>query len=250
VIYYPYMFEDVYSTRIKCTHCLGSLRIAIYEKDYGILKCQRCGEEFPIIKNIPRLLKGKLLTNCYGYYREYILKVEVLTKYFERQARETAGQNYRDGAEKLESNTQSQFAYEWDIWRKLPDFAENHFFNVAGFTPRDFLGKTGWDPAIGNGRDLHDTAVLVGERGLMIGSDLSFSVDIAYERCKDLQNVVIVQADLYTQFLDNESLDFVYLIGLVQHLPYPKKAIELAYNKVKPGGTFFGTVYTKPTASF
>ncbi len=229
---------------IFCINCGGSLKVNDYKDDYGLIECVGCKTTFPIIKDIPRLLRGDLLKNCYSYYYNYISRIDILNKYFLN----ITDIKEKNKIERQKSKTQQQFGYEWHIWKKLPDFAENHFLEIVDKRAEFFSGKKGWDPAVGNGRDLLNAAKSVGKEGLMIGSDLSNAVDIAAKRCKKQKNVIIIQADLYTEFLKERSLDFAYLIGVIQHLPYPKKAIELVYRKIKIGGFYTGTVYTKPNS--
>jgi len=80
----------------------------------------------------------------------------------------------------------------------------------------------------------------------MLGSDISFAVDQAFERCKSSSNVLIVQADLYSNIIKTNSLDFAYMIGLIQHLTEPKKGVEQVFDKVKNDGLFVGTYYNRP----
>ncbi|EKD52979.1 MAG: 2-polyprenyl-3-methyl-5-hydroxy-6-metoxy-1, 4-benzoquinol methylase [uncultured bacterium] len=229
---------------IICINCGGDLKITKHKDDYGLIECVRCKSRFPIIKGIPRLLRGDLLKNCYSFYYDYVSNINLLNNYFQK----IADKKEKSKIERQKSKTQQQFGYEWHIWKKLPDFAENHFLEIVGKDSEFFQGKTGWDPAVGNGRDLLNASKAVGKGGLMIGSDLSFAVDIAAKRCQKQNNVIIIQADLYTEFLKDKSLDFAYLIGVIQHLPYPKKAVEIVYRKIKKGGFYAGTVYTKPNS--
>lgn len=233
---------------LRCIHCGSHVEVGIVENDNGILSCMRCGAQFPIIRGIPRLLVGQLLRNTYNYYHDVIEGSSLLSTFFKRN-RKSIGSNSSD-VERLKSKTQEQFGYEWHRWPKLPDYAERHFFNVMQKPPVFFQGKMGWDPAVGMGRDIFMAATAVGDNGFMIGSDLSFAVDVSYERCKEIKNILIVQADLYSNFLENNSLDFAYMIGLIQHLTAPCKGIEQVYSKVREKGYFVGTIYTKPKDFF
>lgn len=230
--------------KLCCIKCQGKLAIDYYEGEMGLISCLECKSRYPIIKNIPRFLSGKLLKNCYFYYFDLINDNKILKEFF---LAESISENLSNNKiVKLKSDTQKQFGYEWHIWKKLPDFAENHFLEVMGKPEEFFRGKTGWDPAVGMGRDLFNAAKAVGEGGMMIGSDLSFAIDMAYERCKNMKNVIIVQADLYSNFIHNNSLDFAYMIGLIQHLTEPQAGMEHVYSKIKKNGYFVGTIYTKP----
>jgi len=239
--------------RICCIHCGGELRVTSRDKvvENGLLECVACGTQFPVIKYIPRLLSGKLLWNCLEFYGDVVMSNPELFTYRMR-VKEVSGVA-RGGQEeivRLKEKTNKTFSYEWNIWNKLPDFAQNHFLEVMRKEARFFEGDYGWDPAIGIGRDLTNSLEAIGCEGFMIGSDLSYSVDIAYVKCGDAPNVLIVQADLYSPFIRENSLDFAYMIGLIQHLTEPRKGIEEVYSKVKSGGYFAGTVYEKPKTVF
>ncbi len=233
--------------KIACIKCGGTLESssAADELTNGIIKCRDCGESYPVINNIPRLLTGNLMARCLAYYYRAIKNEPELTKYYDKYMQDNQGLA-GSKIEKLKAETQKSFGYEWRMWKKLPDFAENHFLKVMGKNADFFAGKTGWDPAIGIGKELQNALLAVGETGFMTGSDLSYSVDIAYERCGKNKNLLIVQADLYTDFIRDNSLDFVYMVGLIQHLTGPEKGVEQAYKKVKRGGYFVGTIYQKP----
>ena len=195
-----------------------------------------------MIRHIPRLLRGALLENCLKFYAGEIGAVDNL-----RLLQNSLKVGKIDPETKLKIRTQDQFGFEWKKWPRLPSFAENHFFHVLGTSQEFLLGKVGWDPAVGMGRDLFNACQSVGEKGFMVGSDLSFAVDQTYERCKEFDNVLIIQADLFDSFLEHSSFDFIYMIGLIQHLTNPALGVRHVCQRLKPGGSFIGTIYERPT---
>ena len=233
---------------IICIHCGGELSAAAKAERIhnGLVKCTKCDTKFPVINYIPRLLKDKLLLNCLTfYYDDHIKKNPELLAFYNNFI-DNISEKEINKFKKLKLKTQETFGYEWKIWKKLPDYAENHFMEVVQIDQQYFKGKIGWDPAVGMGRFLASAAESVGENGFMIGSDLSFAVDQTFERCKNASNVLIVQADLYTNIIKNNSLDFAYMIGLIQHLTEPKRGVEQVFSKVKKDGYFVGTYYNQP----
>jgi len=233
---------------IICIHCGGELSTDNQNERIknGIIKCKKCDAAFPVINYIPRLLKDELLLNCLTFYYDEHIKSNTELLAFHNKFFKNVSEKEINKFKKLKLDTQKTFGYEWKIWKKLPDYAENHFMEVVQIEPKYFKGKIGWDPAVGMGRFLASAVEAVGENGFMIGSDLSFAVDQAFERCKNSSNILIVQADLYTDIIKNNSLDFAYMIGLIQHLTEPKKGVEQVFRKVKNEGYFAGTYYNQP----
>ena len=213
--------------RIRCVRCGGRLTVpsgADYVED-GIIECADCSARFPVIRSVPRLLEGEMLANCLLFYGEVVALNRELAALDGDEVRDAgrAGTGCAE-AEKLKAKTQKSFTYEWNIWKTMPEFAMNHFLEVMQVEEKFFDGKSGWDPAVGIGRDCANALKAVGDGGFMIGSDISYAVDIAYDMCGAAPNALIVQADLYSPFVPDESLDFAYMIGLIQHLTARKKA--------------------------
>jgi SAM-dependent methyltransferase len=46
-----------------------------------------------------------------------------------------------------------------------------------------------------------------------------------------------IQADAYSLPIQNESADLIFSMYVLEHLVYPKKALDLMFQKLKPGGT-------------
>lgn len=224
---------------LVCADCAGTIT-------HGLLRCTTCSMEYPVIHHVPRLLTGRLLAACVEYYKDVIAREPVLAAWHEHYADNIRAACPISPAERKKIATQRNFGYEWTVWRKLPDYAESHFFRIMGRDAAFFEGKTGYDAATGMGRYLQTAARAVGPRGMMIGTDISYAVDMAYERCKDLGNVLVVQADLYSKVIPDHSVDFAFMIGLIQHLTAPAEGVTQVSAKIKPGGYFAGTVYTKP----
>jgi uncharacterized protein YbaR (Trm112 family)/SAM-dependent methyltransferase len=238
--------------RIRCIRCGGRFLSnhdeAVLEN--GVIECGDCGAEYPVIRSVPRLLEGDLLAGCLDFYGDTVSTHPRLKAFSDK----TSGSCDRRGGapskvEKLKAKTQKTFTYEWNTWKTQPEFAMNHFLEVVRVPGEFFAGKSGWDPAAGIGKDLVNALKAVGPDGFMIGSDLSYAVDVAYDRCREYPNALIVQADLCSSFVEDGSLDFAYMIGLIQHLTDPGNGIERVYSKVAEGGYFVGTVYGKPDSA-
>ncbi len=237
--------------RICCIRCGGRFLAhpdeAVIEN--GVIECGGCGAKFPVIRSVPRLLEGDLLVDCMAFYNDTVSMHPQLQAFFDEALKSSSRMGRGPGqVDELKARTQKTFSYEWNIWKSLPEFAMNHFIDVMSVEEAFFSGMSGWDPAIGIGKELVNALKAVGPDGFMLGSDISYAVDVALNRCHDYPNVLVVQADLYSTFIEDDSLDFAYMIGLIQHLTEPKKGIEHVYGKIREEGYFVGTVYGKPNS--
>jgi len=79
----------------------------------------------------------------------------------------------------------------------------------------------------------------------MIGLDLSEAIEAARENTRHLPNVHLVQGDIVHPPIQPGSLDFVYSIGVLHHLPDPKKGFLALTRLVKRGAPMFIWVYLR-----
>ena len=107
--------------------------------------------------------------------------------------------------------------------------------------PDFFDGKIVLDAGAGNG--LH--ACFASEFGAeeVYTIDLSTAVESAFDNCRDRKNVYVSQADLYAPPFNEGSFDYIYSIGVIQHLPEREKALKKLTSLLKTGGHFSIWVY-------
>jgi len=225
---------------ICCPNCKKDLKLECFEINgieiiKGTLYCDNCSVKFPIINGIPIFLPGSLSKNFFStgnFSTEYISKTN-------------NSQVFEDTfSYKEKKAVYNSFSYEWQRWSVLPEYAENDFLEITKVPKLHFNGKIGLDVGCGNGRYLEFCSNLVGPNGIMIGIELSDAVEIAYKRTQFLQNVHVIQADVYNLPLKEKIFDFVYFIGVLQHLPDPQGAILKAKYCMAAAGVFYGTFYT------
>jgi SAM-dependent methyltransferase len=77
----------------------------------------------------------------------------------------------------------------------------------------------------------------------VIGLDLGPAVDAAAQNTADLDNVHVVQGDLTRPPFRAESVDLIYSIGVLHHLPDPHAGFRALLPLVRPGGAIFVWVY-------
>lgn len=169
----------------------------------GNLICQGCDCTFPIVRGVPRFLKGPLDA--------------------EQQA------------------TASAFGYEWTHYSKLTEADEKEFLAwIAPLVPADFKDRVVLDAGCGKGRHIF-LASQFGAR-TVVGVDLSDAVDAAFRNTRSRENVHVVQADILNLPF-KAVFDLAYSIGVVHHLPVPKSGFLALAGHVKPGGRVSAWVY-------
>lgn len=171
----------------------------------GSLTCNGCGSSFPVIRGIPRFVGEGLNA--------------------EKQA------------------TAAAFAYEWTHYSQLTEADKKEFLGwIAPLTPDNFKDQVVLDAGCGKGRHIY-LASQFGAR-TVVGVDLSFAVEAAFENTRNLPNVHVVQADLLDLPFRN-PFTLVYSIGVIHHLPVPKAGFLAITRHVQAGGRVSTWVYGK-----
>jgi len=193
---------------LACPECLHSMRLQVDKKEKeeiieGKLICP-CGQQFPIIGTIPRF---------------------TLTQETE-----------------LKEKTSQSFGFEWNTFHKMFDAYRENFLNyIAPLDKTFFRDKIVLDAGCGVGRHTYWTAEF-GAREV-IGMDFSDSAEASYANTKHLDNVHIVQADIYHPPFKKGVFDYVFSIGVLHHLPDPEEGFRSLVPLVKSGGTMGIWVY-------
>lgn len=192
---------------LACPRCKGRLWVkAVWLIDYvneGDLYCEKCGAVYPITKGIPRFVKSD------GYV--------------------------------------SSFSLEWARHAKTQldsvsglTVARDSFFQRTGFTSEDLKGKLALDAGCGIGRYME---VAQGAGARIIGVDMSYSVDQAYENVGKLPNVDIVQADLLNLPFKEGVFDTVFSLGVLHHTSNCHEAFKSVAKLPKTGGSLAVWLY-------
>ncbi|MBI4497990.1 MAG: methyltransferase domain-containing protein [Chloroflexi bacterium] len=196
---------------LVCPECKGSLRCHPQEGregevETGALHCTGCAAEFPIVRGIPRFVRGALSAD--------------------------------------KARTADAFGWEWQEFSELHDSWETYeqqFLDwIAPLTPDFFREKVVLDAGCGMGR-FSAAAVRFGAREV-IAIDLSDAVESARRTTAALPNVHVVQADIY-HLPFARPFDFAFSIGVLHHLPDPEGGFQALVRHLKDGGSIFGWVY-------
>lgn len=209
---------------LRCPGCLGALESAdgLPAKDPpGALRCPRCGETFPVVGGVPRMVLQPL--------RDAVLGLGA------------GGANATDARQ---AATARSFGYEWTRFPEMRDEWERNFLDYqAPHPPEFFRGKRVLDAGCGSGRHAYYAAHFGAE---VWAIDLGPAVEVARRNTEGLPGVRVVQADLYRPPFAPASFDFVYSIGVLHHLPDPKAGFLNLIKFLKPGGEAQIYLYWKP----
>ncbi|MDQ6652783.1 MAG: methyltransferase domain-containing protein [Acidobacteriota bacterium] len=195
---------------LRCPSCSGAILLASVARSEnteiieGLLACNGCERTFPITRGIPRFA----------------------------------------APEKLEPDkaaTAENFGWQWQHFSHNDDLYADQFLGwIAPVRPVFFQGKVVLEGGCGKGRHTQ-LAAGWGAREV-IGCDLSDAVETAFGATRNLENVHIVQADIYHLPFDRK-FDYAFSVGVLHHLPDPEVGFRSLAAKVKDGGHLSAWVY-------
>jgi len=228
---------------LRCPECGGHLRLQVLaestEVEEGLLSCGSCDRTFPIINGIPRLLPDALAHVVVQYHEEFFRRHRLDPESFLSRSA-LVGQTAWWSAER---RTVKSYSFQWRKFKEMyPDWEQIFLDSIKPMTQSFFAGKRGLDAGCGFGRSLRYSASYGAE---MIGLDLSEAIEAARENTCHLPNVHLVQGDIFHPPIQPESLDFVYSIGVLHHLPDPKRGFLALTQLVKRGAPMFIWVYLR-----
>lgn len=192
-----------------------------------------------MINGIPRLLPDELahlvVGSHAGFFRRY---AGPMAPYLDRCRTQS-----RDEWWRAERRTLTSYSYQWRKFKEmLPHWEEVFRRSIAPIEPDFLRGKLGLDAGCGFGRSLYYAASYGAE---VIGMDLSEAVEAARNNTRYLSNVHLIQADIFHSPLRERSLDFIYSIGVLHHLPDPKRGFLTLTRLLAPGAPIFIWVYSR-----
>jgi len=206
---------------LRCPACVGQLNRA-RDADQDALACSKCGEKFPVIRSIPRLLLPP--------FREALL-----------------GNGTAAGTDERQLQTALSFGFEWTRFPEMYDEWGRSFLEyMQPHRAEFFRDKKVLDAGCGNGRFAHYAAKYGAEVWAM---DLGPAVEVAQRNTETAGKAQVIQADLHRPPFAPESFDFVYSIGVLHHLPDPEPAFHNLLRYLKPGGEIQIYLYWKPKDS-
>jgi SAM-dependent methyltransferase len=195
---------------LGCPSCGGDidlLSVAREERDEileGDLECKRCELHFPVVRGVPRFAE-------------------------------------LDKVEKDKAETAANFGWQWQHFTQEDHrYAEQFLGWIAPVRPEFFAGKVVLEGGCGKGR--HTQLAANWGAKVVIGVDLSAAVESAFAATRHLENVHIIQADIY-RLPVRRKFDYAFSVGVLHHLPDPRGGFKSLASKVKPGGEISAWVY-------
>lgn len=195
------------------------------------LVCPRCLEPFSLNisleENSPEsreILEGNLICNK-GHAYPLVKGIPVLLPELDKKS----------------LRVMKMFGFEW---KQFPDYSSDNLPDLFFPLPKEiFSGKKVLDGGCGAGRHV----LKIAESGAkqIIGIDISKSAEVAYEKVKRLSNADIVQTDICHLPFKPGYFDFIYSIGVLQHLPSPYEGFKSLINVLAPNGSILICVYKR-----
>jgi SAM-dependent methyltransferase/uncharacterized protein YbaR (Trm112 family) len=224
---------------LVCPDCGGNLNLNIFKEENletkeGVLLCE-CGQFFPVVNFIPRMLTGDLRGMLYEQFPDFFLEYDNLLP------KEKKDFQIKKEAQK-KKETSNSFAYEWEKFSEMiKEWKENFDFYFQPLKNTDYLkDKIILEVGCGKGRHTFYASKLAKE---IVAVDLGKAVDVAFLNNKNLSNIYFVQADIYNLPFKNNFFDLVFSIGVLHHLPTPEQGFRKLVNVLKNSGDILIYVY-------
>lgn len=218
-----------------CPECGNALELEIFEYfqnqkriKEGLLLCS-CGQWFPIINGIPRILIGKLRNLIKIHHSNFLVKYSQKLFPIEQFERDFLQERTALSHEKIKP-LPSNFK-EWDEGEKPW---------IEPLTPEFYVGKIILDAGCRLGNHTYFAAKYGAK--LVIGIDIGETVEYAFEANREMDNVLIIQADIHN-IPTKTIFDFIFSIGVLHHLPVPEKGFTKLLEKSKSNSKLLIWVY-------
>lgn len=200
----------------------------------GSLRCESCGERYPLIAGTVRMLPRAMRSRLRA---DYPLSREALEQ---EPAEPATGADQR--TYDVKQRTADSFAYEWQRFGAMREQWRKNFIDyMQPHPPESFAGRLMLDVGTGSGRHAFQAADL-GAR--VVAVDIGRSIDVA--RANLPPGVLTVQADAEHLPFEPGAFDFVMSIGVLHHLPDPQRALEKLVPLAHPGGHVHLYLYWVP----
>ena len=152
------------------------------------------------------------------------------------------------------SNYADNFGMQWNLFSKTQidsysklDISRERFYSSTNWNKSDLSGKWVLDIGCGAGR-FAEIALEAGAN--VVALDYSNSVDACFQNLQNHKNLYLVQGDIYSLPFANQTFDYVYSLGVLQHTPNVAKSFQCLLPVLKIGGKLCVDFYEKSWKSF
>ncbi|MEV7968948.1 methyltransferase domain-containing protein [Sphaerisporangium sp. NPDC088356] len=139
------------------------------------------------------------------------------------------------------------FGYQWNRHRLTQldshsgmPISRDRLLGASGWTAGELRGKTVLECGSGAGRF---TEVLCETGALVTSFDISSAVHANAASNGRFPDLRLVQASIYEMPFPEESFDFLFCFGVVQHTPDVERTFKTLFRYLRPGGRFCIDVY-------
>jgi len=224
------------------------LKLQVFEENSDIIESGLLLNEnnwYPIINGIPRMFLENLRKEMFLNYAPFFEKYRSqLPSAFEAEKNQLLNQKELNKQQKHQLKTKKSFSFEWkNLYQENTFEMENFLHFIRPLEKTYFQNKACLDVGCGSGR-FTKTAALCGAK-LVIGLDFGECVEVARQITVGLNNVEIVQADIYNLPFDS-FLDVAFSIGVLHHLPQPQEGFNSIPKTLKVNGEVILWVYDRP----
>lgn len=138
--------------------------------------------------------------------------------------------------------TVDRFGEQWDEFDFMGPHYEEQFLGwIAPNTRETFQDKIVLEGGCGKGR--HSTLVSQWGAKDVLAVDLGSAVDTCFRNCRHLENVHVVQADMFHLPIRPAAVDVAFSVGVLHHTPNPSHCFRELVKSVKAGGRVIAWVY-------
>jgi 2-polyprenyl-3-methyl-5-hydroxy-6-metoxy-1,4-benzoquinol methylase len=169
----------------------------------GGLNCKVCNQTYPVVNYIPRFVSSKNYASSFGLQWNKFQKTQ------------------------LDSHTGLKISHE-------------RFVESTEWDPQRLAGKTLLDLGCGSGR-FSEVALSFGAN--VIAVDFSKAVDACWENLGSTSRINVLQADIYKLPFVKEQFEYIYCLGVLQHTPDPRSALNKIIYHLKPNGHIVVDIY-------
>jgi SAM-dependent methyltransferase len=215
-----FFMRDSLLAYLRCSECGAALsarptEIQGEEVWSGELACSQCAAQFPVGAGVPRMLRNEVPSTRTqrSFGRQWVLHSQGS---FERDL--------------IYSKSRAECLEDFRRAFGLQDLAELRNCVIL-------------DAGCGSGELTADIG-RAAPGATVVGMDFSDAARVAFERCRGISNVHIVQADLSRPPFPARSFDLVWSEGVIHHTPDTASSFASLSQLVKPHGKLYVWIYS------